>query len=607
MNREDAIKIVKSHYPANKQILNEALGILIPELKEDEDELTWLKNYISEEAYSLSMDIRNKEDSIRVEKLQRSLAWLEKQGERKPTDKIQIGKEYKCIASPRYSTFMTGKIYKPEDKFLCSFMNFCSDCFEPIEDSEQIDITSNTDKVESKFKVGDWVVTSYGEVSQVISVDKDYEGYTLDNGNYFSGTWCDMYHLWTIDDAKDGDIIYAESKFVTFDFIYIFSEIKNENSWTYCSVDSDCDDWRGESRHWCFDNCKGSIELDSYNFYPATKEQRDILFAKMKEEGYGWDSEKKQVITLNHFEDNDDMVEPKFKVGDIIHCKHDNRTFVIKEVDLKKGVYIYTEKGCGNDINYADEMFELVEPNAYSGTSFVYNNHTWGMCARDGGVDILCDSKLIKHINEQKTDERKEFVLVSFGTDIKLENDTIIIPDGYVATIDGNKIYIKKEGKSAFEAIKEEIVNKPNKVEPKFKVGDWITDGHLHCKISEVLDDRYIVDTKFAKRSAITFEREHNYHLWTIEDAKEGDVLYHENKYGDKYIVMNKGLNERGNINSYFRYNSLDGFGVDIPAVLSTRLYGITPATKEQRDFLFQKMKEAGYEWDAEHKKLTAI
>lgn len=33
----------------------------------------------------------------------------------------------------------------------------------------------------------------------------------------------------------------------------------------------------------------------------------------------------------------------------------------------------------------------------------------------------------------------------------------------------------------------------------------------------------------------------------------------------------------------------------------------VTPATKEQRDLLFRKMKEAGYEWDAEKKEVKEI
>lgn len=57
---------------------------IVPELKEDEDELTWLKNYISEEAYYLSMDIRDNKDSIKLQKLQKSLAWLKKQAADKP-------------------------------------------------------------------------------------------------------------------------------------------------------------------------------------------------------------------------------------------------------------------------------------------------------------------------------------------------------------------------------------------------------------------------------------------------------------------------------------------------------------------------------------------
>lgn len=63
-----------------------------------------------------------------------------------------------------------------------------------------------------------------------------------------------------------------------------------------------------------------------------------------------------------------------------------------------------------------------------------------------------------------------------------------------------------------------------DKFKPKFKPGDWITDGCLNCKIIEVLDECYIVDTKFGK-SAITFKREYNYHLWSIQDARDGDIL----------------------------------------------------------------------------------
>lgn len=38
------------------------------------------------------------------------------------------------------------------------------------------------------------------------------------------------------------------------------------------------------------------------------------------------------------------------------------------------------------------------EPNPYSGVSFKYNGHTWGMCARDGGVEILVDGEIKESI-----------------------------------------------------------------------------------------------------------------------------------------------------------------------------------------------------------------
>ena len=143
-----------------------------------------------------------------------------------------------------------------------------------------------------------------------------------------------------------------------------------------------------------------------------------------------------------------------------------------------------------------------------------------------------------------------------------------------------------------------------DKVEPKFNVGDWITNGidftFQVCSIKDNMylrSDDYFIDIETAGK---TFRH------WTIQDAKGGDVLYCESD-GIEYIVMSKGINEHGNIDSYFRYNSLDGFGADIPSVLSVSQDNITPATKKQRNFLFQKMKEAGYEWSDKDRKLIKI
>lgn len=53
-----------------------------PEGKESDDELTWLKTFIEEEAYYLSMDIRDEADRKKLIKLQNVLAWLKKQSEK---------------------------------------------------------------------------------------------------------------------------------------------------------------------------------------------------------------------------------------------------------------------------------------------------------------------------------------------------------------------------------------------------------------------------------------------------------------------------------------------------------------------------------------------
>lgn len=45
-----------------------------------------------------------------------------------------------------------------------------------------------------------------------------------------------------------------------------------------------------------------------------------------------------------------------------------------------------------------DWLKKQCEPNPYSGVSFKYNGHTWCMCGRDNGVEILVDGEIKERI-----------------------------------------------------------------------------------------------------------------------------------------------------------------------------------------------------------------
>lgn len=175
----------------------------------------------------------------------------------------------------------------------------------------------------------------------------------------------------------------------------------------------------------------------------------------------------------------------------------------------------------------------------------------------------------------------------------------------------------KPQGKSALEAINEEKVDNANKVEPKFKlkpkfeVGDW-TVSKLDGKARQILGvhhDRYnnyyvVEDNEY---NINEYDRLH--HHWTIKDAKDGDVLSFNDGHGNDCIELIKSITDK-KIEFWFcltnsnRYEVFDGI---LPYTNLASRKDATPATKEQRDLLFAKMKEAGYEWDAEKKELKKI
>ena len=143
-------------------------------------------------------------------------------------------------------------------------------------------------------------------------------------------------------------------------------------------------------------------------------------------------------------------------------------------------------------------------------------------------------------------------------------------------------------------------------VEPKFKVGDWITDGNITVQIEDIRNNSYIYSdgVLYSTRTA-----DKVYHLWSIADAKDGDVLVTTKIRNCPFIYRKT---SRNNGLAYY-YAGVDGDGNFCEGCLKRTLYhfgsveNVVPATKKQRDLLFAKMRDAGYQWDADKKKLRKI
>ena len=145
------------------------------------------------------------------------------------------------------------------------------------------------------------------------------------------------------------------------------------------------------------------------------------------------------------------------------------------------------------------------------------------------------------------------------------------------------------------------------KGEPKYKIGDWITNGiDFTFQVRSIEDDMYLRSDDYS----IDIETaDKTFRLWTIQDAKDGDILACNNDILSICIFSRfDGINNK--YDSFLCRCGLEGEGLG----QELNIYGYhddstgyVPATKEQRDLLFQKMKEAGYEFDAEKKELKKI
>ncbi len=265
---------------------------IFPELAESEDEkirkdlIHWVKTNISYERMPVGMNYSN----------ECVIAWLEKQGERKPSwsEEDEIGYNDALFAIEK------ARLVAKDENDMGNLW-FAEEWLKSLKGNrvakkkiEKQDERKPANKVEPRFGVSDLVVDNSGYVWKIEGILNQFyllEGVEGGESRLKIEQVNKDFHLWTIQDAKDGDVLVlfppkgAER-------LFIFKEIKNSGVFknaAFYPVDFHCTLVKNVFR------IKSEFEYigeTNENFAPATKEQRELLFSKMKEAGYGWNKEE---------------------------------------------------------------------------------------------------------------------------------------------------------------------------------------------------------------------------------------------------------------------------------------------------------------------------
>ncbi len=283
-----------------------------------------------------------------------------------------------------------------------------------------------------------------------------------------------------------------------------------------------------------------------------------------------------------------DELKSKFKVGDWVVDKNGT---IQQILSYKDGIYKHT--------------------NGYSSKMFEDEWRLWDIIkdAKDGDV-LATDDGNICIFDGTVKDGKYPFAYCGF-TKHRFEFYDRRLPftnnNIYPATKEQYDTLMKAMSNTGytFDFEKKELVNygKDDIDKPNFNIGDWITNGIDVDKIIgiDLEDENYLFEN--GRKSDISLV-DSNSHNWTIQDAKDGDILAVEDKnFITPFVAIYK---ERGL--DFFNSRCFIGFdGNFYKSEQGHDIENIHPATKEQCIFLFQKMHEAGYEWDDEKKELKKI
>ena len=148
------------------------------------------------------------------------------------------------------------------------------------------------DEIESKFEVGDYIVGEVGFVYKITEIDNMYHTIQVSSGYRQKWTIEDVesnFHKWTIQDALAGDILIDIQSETPFIFKNCLDEEHPNYPVAYCGINVSNIFKIPEGNHlWTINSVR-----------PANKEEKELLYNKVKEAGYEWNSD---TLTLSKIE-----------------------------------------------------------------------------------------------------------------------------------------------------------------------------------------------------------------------------------------------------------------------------------------------------------------
>jgi len=280
---KEALERAKKMLASKRSVIVEkqALETIFPELAESEDERMRkeLLDYLhTRQIIEGLTDTKVKMDWV---------IWLEKQGEKSQGKSItKVWKDMRLEVFAQAS----GNRHEPNYSYNNTKMFSLNDIDEIIEKISEQNLANSakTCKDEPKFKVGDWVIDKQGIVHKIANVTKivasNIYGYVIVGGGYFNDN-TEGVRLWTIQDAKDGEVLSTTCDNMN-EMVFIYQGIEFDTIhcyFLYSKTNDECKTF----------NSVCSIKSD---VHPATIEQRVSLFQKMKDAGYEWNAEKKELV-----------------------------------------------------------------------------------------------------------------------------------------------------------------------------------------------------------------------------------------------------------------------------------------------------------------------